>query len=207
MQGKRGWRRTTRKLRLLVCACYRRRWRLLSSANRFAIEVAERHADGEATNDELRDAQTAKPPSARFGGPTSDFLDYGVHYAAAPNRDFRSWATTALALAQMAVAEYGPKREAETLAQCHAAREVFGNPFRPVAFSPAWLTTQVVALARAAYDHRSLPSGCLDPARLAVLADALEEAGCTEEAVLSHLRAEGPHVRGCWALDLLLGKL
>ncbi len=111
-----------------------------------------------------------------------------------------------MALAQMAVAEHGPKREAEALAQCHAAREVFGNPFRPVAFSPAWLTTQVVALARAAYDHRGLPSGRLDPARLAVLADALEEASCADGDLLGHLRGPGPHIRGCWALDLLLGK-
>ena len=42
--------------------------------------------------------------------------------------------------------------------------------------------------------------------RLAILADALEEAGGTKEAILDHLRAPGPHVRGCWALDLILGK-
>jgi hypothetical protein len=63
----------------------------------------------------------------------------------------------------------------------------------------------VVALAQAAYDHRTLPSG-LDRTTLAVLADALEEAGCTDPDLLIHLRGPGPHVRGCWALDLLLGK-
>ena len=61
-------------------------------------------------------------------------------------------------------------------------------------------------LARAAYEERILPSGHLDPARLAILTDALEEAGRTDEAILSHLRFPGPHVRGCWALDLILGK-
>ena len=48
--------------------------------------------------------------------------------------------------------------------------------------------------------------GTLDRARLAVLSDALEEVGCTDTALLSHLRSPGPHVRGCWALDLVLGK-
>ena len=64
----------------------------------------------------------------------------------------------------------------------------------------------MVALAQAAYDQRTLPAGHLDPARLAVLADALDEAGCTDADVLNHLRGPGPHVRGCWAVDLLLGK-
>jgi hypothetical protein len=61
-------------------------------------------------------------------------------------------------------------------------------------------------LAQAAYDDRELPSGHLDPARLAVLADALEEAGCTNADILSHCRSPGPHVRGCWVVDLILGK-
>ena len=60
--------------------------------------------------------------------------------------------------------------------------------------------------AQAAYEERELPSGHLSPTRLAVLADALEEAGCRDADLLAHLRAPGPHVRGCWALDLLLGK-
>jgi hypothetical protein len=83
---------------------------------------------------------------------------------------------------------------------------MFGNPFRPATRSPACLTPQVVALVHASYEHRDLPSGTLDPARLAVLADALEEAGCDNPDILKHLRGPGPHVRGCWVLDLLLGK-
>ena len=62
----------------------------------------------------------------------------------------------------------------------------------------------VMALAHAAYDERLLSSGHLAPARLAVLADLLEEAGCSDQAVLEHLRHPGPHVRGCWPVDLLL---
>ena len=64
----------------------------------------------------------------------------------------------------------------------------------------------MVGLAQAAYDERELPSGTLDATRLAVLADALEEAGCPDRTILDHLRGPGPHVRGCWAVDLLLGK-
>ena len=64
----------------------------------------------------------------------------------------------------------------------------------------------MVALAQAAYDERELPAGTLDTARLGVLADALEESGCDQADLLAHLRGPGPHVRGCWAVDLLLGK-
>ncbi len=61
-------------------------------------------------------------------------------------------------------------------------------------------------LARFAYEHRTLPEGTLEPARLAALAEALEAAGCTDSEVLAHLRLQGPHWRGCLALDLLLQK-
>jgi hypothetical protein len=84
--------------------------------------------------------------------------------------------------------------------------DVHGDPFRPVTLDPAWQAPQVVALAQAAYDNRELFSGTLDPARLAALADALAGAGCADADVLNHLRGPGPHIRGCWALDLLLGK-
>jgi hypothetical protein len=85
-------------------------------------------------------------------------------------------------------------------------REVFGNPFRPVPFDEAWRTPSALALARAAEEELPFLASRLEPVRLLVLADALEEAGCTEEAVLAHLRAAGPHVRGCWALEAILGK-
>ena len=69
----------------------------------------------------------------------------------------------------------------------------------------AWRDCTVPQLARAAYDRR-LPEGTLDPSRLILLADALEDAGCTDAELLGHLRSPGPHVRGCWAVDLVLGK-
>jgi hypothetical protein len=88
-------------------------------------------------------------------------------------------------------------------------RDVVGNPFCPIALAPTLLTwndSTVVRIAEAAYEERHMPAGTLDNGRLAVLADALEEAGCTEPDILGHLRGPGPHVRGCWVVDLLLGK-
>jgi hypothetical protein len=70
----------------------------------------------------------------------------------------------------------------------------------------AWQGGVVGEIAHTAYEERLLPSGQLDPARLGVLADALEDAGCTDAELLGHLRGPGPHVLGCWALDLILGK-
>jgi hypothetical protein len=89
-------------------------------------------------------------------------------------------------------------------------RCIFGDPFRPPpGIEPSWLAWNaglVARLAQATYDERVLPAGTLDPDRLAVLADALEESGCTDPDLLGHLRGPGPHVRGCYLLDLLLGK-
>ncbi|MCI0377346.1 MAG: hypothetical protein L0215_07060 [Gemmataceae bacterium] len=76
---------------------------------------------------------------------------------------------------------------------------LFGNLFRPVAADPTWLTAAVVELARTIYDERAFD-------RLPKLADALEQAGCTHAGLLAHLRQPGEHVRGCWAVDLLLGQ-
>jgi hypothetical protein len=84
--------------------------------------------------------------------------------------------------------------------------DILGNPFSPVGLDRAWLTPTVLSLAQAAYENRFLPSGLLDNDRLAVLADALEEAGCCREDILGHLRGPGPHVRGCFVVDALLEK-
>jgi hypothetical protein len=98
---------------------------------------------------------------------------------------------------------------AEEEAQSRLLRCVVGNPFRQPASGPsvlAWDSGAVVKMAEAIYDRREMPAGTLDAARLAVLADALEEAGCTDPDLLKHLRGPGPHYRGCFVLDLLLGK-
>ena len=88
-------------------------------------------------------------------------------------------------------------REASELAAI--LRDIFGNPFRPVAFDPAWRTSTAVALAEGMYDRR-------DFGAIPILADALQDAGCEDEQILSHCRGDGPHVRGCWVVDLVLGK-
>ncbi len=98
---------------------------------------------------------------------------------------------------------------AEHQRQAHLARDIFGNPFRPSTADPSWLAWNggpVVQLAQSAYAERELPSGHLDSARLGLLADMLEDAGCTNPDLLGHLRGPGPHVRGCWAVDVLLGR-
>jgi hypothetical protein len=78
-------------------------------------------------------------------------------------------------------------------------REVFGNPFRPVTFSPDWRTDTATTLARQMYESRGFSA-------MPILADALQDAGCENEDILDHCRDPGPHVRGCWVLDLVLGK-
>jgi hypothetical protein len=102
--------------------------------------------------------------------------------------------------------EFEAGKAAEEGVTCALLRDVFRNPFRRVTFDKGWRTPTATALAQAAYDERLLPGGTLDSTRLAILADALEDAGCSKAAILDHLRGPGPHVRGCWVVDLVLGK-
>jgi hypothetical protein len=78
-------------------------------------------------------------------------------------------------------------------------RDIFGNPFRPVSINPDWLTSSVLALAEGIYADRAFD-------RMPVLADALQDAGCENADILNHCRGDGPHVRGCWIVDLLTGR-
>ena len=100
----------------------------------------------------------------------------------------------------------GPVYAADSAAHCHIIRDIFGNPFRAAVFDPGWRTSDVVSLAESAYGERYPPRSELENDRLAILSDALEEAGCDAVALLDHLRSLGPHVRGCWGVDLVLGK-
>jgi hypothetical protein len=89
-------------------------------------------------------------------------------------------------------------------------RDLFGNPFRPASLDPDWLTWKdgtIPKMAQTIYEARELPSGHLDRDRLAILGDALEDAGCSDPEILGHCQGPGPHVRGCWVVDLLLGKV
>jgi hypothetical protein len=183
-----GGRASERKLRLLACAGCRRLWWLLRDPrSRAAVEVSERYADGLAGPEELAAAAEA------------------ARQAAAEVERARAMGWNAARTAAM-TAE-GARAAAERVAgraayDADLLRHVFGNPLRPVALDPAWLAWDggaVRKLAQGLYDERAFD-------HLPVLADALEEAGCTQAKLLGHLRGEGPHVRGCWAVDLVLGK-
>jgi hypothetical protein len=93
-----------------------------------------------------------------------------------------------------------PASTAELAIQCQILRDIFGNPFRSVAFDSNWCTSTTVTLARQMYDSRGFSA-------MPILADALEDAGCGSADILDHCRAaDGVHVRGCWVVDLVLGK-
>lgn len=207
-----------RKLRLFATACGRRCWPLLrDDRSRAALEVVERFADGNALPGELTrvwivaSQATDEAEVARAqGGGDHTALDWDATAEAAAvvslathqsSFEAASWASH---FARWCGAPSGGMWRADLL------REIFGPlPFRPMSVDPSWLAWDggaVLALAQAAYDERELPSGRLDPVRLAILADALEDAGCDDADFLSHLRNMGPHVRGCWVVDLLLGK-
>jgi hypothetical protein len=196
VQGK----ASDRKLRLFAAACCRHVWgHLLTDSGREAVEATERVADGLAGPHELtrigpwrgvEQAQPWEPPRERI---TELLTGFREAWRVAEMAREVAWEAAGLGV-----------RRREGRSQAASLRDLFGSPFRPAA-DPARLDPTSASLARAAYEERELPFGHLDPARLAVLSDALEEAGCADADLLSHLRSPGPYVRGCWALDLVLG--
>jgi hypothetical protein len=96
-------------------------------------------------------------------------------------------------------AAFQSRRVEEMHGQAALLRDIFGNPFRPVTANPSWITPKTRKLAQAIYDG-SLFQDTPD------LANALEDAGCMIREILDHCRGPGPHVRGCWVVDLVLGK-
>jgi hypothetical protein len=215
-------RATDRQLRLFAAACCRGVWPLLDGESRHAVEVAERYADGLATPEELRVVQerfratgTAEPVAVLHGrryrpDHGASVVDGDALWAAKSamrqSADLLAWDALRGTGRDFTATELGVALSAEMAARRRLLLEVVGPfPFGPLPTDPAWLTPTVLALARAAYDGRALPSGALEDDRLRVLADAVEEAGCVDAAVMAHLRRAGGHVRGCWAVDLLLG--
>ena len=199
-----------RKVRLFACACCRQVWHFLTDRRcRAAVEQAERYADGQASKRGLTPTRVAAREAVR-----REDLPYWRRRAfhaclkVVEDRPAPAVAAGAAINASGAVVAKPSKRggyKTALAAQVALLRDLF-SPFRPVTPDPAWRTAQAVALAQAAYDERERPAGTLAVARLAVLADALEETGCDQAELLAHLRGPGPHVRGCWAVDLLLGK-
>jgi hypothetical protein len=201
-----------RKLRLCGCAVLRT-WHVTPEAAtvRAALDVAERFADRRAGSTEMKEAdrgvrgafrtihgyevveidwQDPRPPELCLLSPL-DLLDLnrvvseaGLWLSVAARDNYHRW-----------------------LLNCVA--DLFGVPFRThLEIPPAWLDWRgrtVPALARRAYEERHLPSGALDNDRLGVLSDALEEAGCADTHILTHLRSGREHYRGCFVVDALLG--
>lgn len=209
-------RASDRKVRLFSVACCRHYGHLLRDERcRTAIRVAERFADGLSTAGELLEAEEAMWQADESGELGSEGLGeacacccFRADDGSYPSGIARNVANEMLvALGDEIRTDEQYETECEVLS--NYVRCLFGNPFRPVTLSPgvlAWNDAVVVRLAQAAYDERQLPEGTLDKIRLAILADALEEAGCTDAAILDHLRGDGHHVRGCWPVDLCLGK-
>ncbi|HEX5270049.1 MAG TPA: hypothetical protein VFW33_06170 [Gemmataceae bacterium] len=202
-----------RKLRLFACGCCAMFWKHLHSPRlRKAVEVAERFAEGLATKDEL---EAAAADAHEFIGCEEP---YGQEQTAV-------WMAQSTTMAQPFAAAFNitarpvpapgwgsDVRDRDAVIRddqkCEAMtrellRDIFGNPFRPSTPLPrailAWNGGTVRRLAETIYEERAFD-------RLPILADALLDAGCDNEELIAHCRSAGPHVRGCWAVDLILGK-
>jgi hypothetical protein len=191
---------TNRRLRLFACACCRSIWPLLTDPrSRAAVEVSERFADGRATDRELREASTAAYEVTRL---TVDEAALYAAFAASGVAEEESWLFEPAHVAANA-ASAGGHPEEERRRQCDILRDLFGNPFRPVGaleIEPERTSSDVVALAHTIYEDRTFN---LFP----ILADALQDAGCDYPYVLDHCRDPNlTHYRGCWVLDLILGR-
>lgn len=196
LRGKPG----ERKPRLFAVACCRRVWHLLvHNSSQNAVEVAERFADGAATEHEL---EAAGQDAWEFTNHTvnNDERFFDLDEGALNASDVAAWATEwpaePLRAAISAQRSLGASEGEE---QTRLLRCIFGSPFHPVSFDPAWRAATVLALAQTIYDGRQFTD-------LPILADALEDAGCNNLKVLTHCRQPGVHTRGCWVVDLVLGK-
>lgn len=205
-----------RKLRLFAVACCRRIWgQLRDERSRRAVEIAEDFADGGCNQRTLKQArqeamtahgaaQVVKADIPR----TATHLDaLSLAYAAAEAAnaaqqvaaDDAYQATGAVAgTAAYAISSSDPSK-IEQAVQADLLRDIFGNPFRHVAVDPSFLTATVLDIARSIYEESAF-------GRMPILADALEDAGCNNQAILDHCRQPAEHARGCWAVDLLLRK-
>ena len=188
---------TYRKARLFCCAyCRWFFWDYLPPRVQDSIAIAEAYADQAASKYKLRKAHHVC--GALASGITSN-AEWRANLVAQmvtdPHDPFR---TACYLLDHRSTLPWrGGKKAVASL-----VREIFGNPFRPVALEPGWLAWQrgtVRKLAQAIYEDRAFD-------RLPVLADALEEAGCDDADVLTHCRGPGPHARGCRVVDFLLEK-
>jgi hypothetical protein len=204
-----------RKLLLYGVACCRSHWSLLTKpASRRAVEWAERFADGEVQRDEpyarleyesegAAFALEMADGARRYDQPEEaiDALNFRGELARdeGPSRVAAAYLANAL-LTIDTCAPYDPTFSAHrSLLLVAPLRDIFGSPFHPVTVAPAWRADRVLALARQMYESR-------DFSAMPILADALQDAGCDSADILDHCRGPGEHVRGCWVVDLVLGR-
>jgi len=172
------------------CAVSDRRWRLFVAA--FWRWIADRLPESQQ---EVIDVATATEDWAETGR-----LPTGERASTWPDMIFFGADARQTAMRTAEFPYHGSSRQVEQIAQQTALlRDIFGNPFRIPHLESRRRTSDVVALARAIYDEKVFE-------RMPILADALMDAGCEDEAIVGHCRGENSHVRGCWVLDLVLGK-
>jgi hypothetical protein len=205
-----------RRLRLFACACVRGIWPLLRNpGSRQALYYAELYADGQTTEHDLATATQQAKAAVRAEYPNFEALSpahgeaaQAAGHAVAKRYDLGNHPS--VVHATFAAASAWAKNEGEVWRErlwwqrqaVHAdwLRDIYGNPFRSVAFSPQWRTDTATALARQMYESREFDA-------MPILADALQDAGCDCDEVLNHLRdASVTHVRGCWVTDLVLNR-
>jgi hypothetical protein len=195
-----------RKLRLFAAACCRCAWSLLiDERSRAAVEAAECYADG-LLGEEEREAAFRAACDASGDVRRGVWPETTLRFRRArdPDSVFRATCLAAFASGSRAgdIQMYLRSDNVdlpEGKVRCQMLRCIFGPPVQSVALSASSLTPTAVALACSIYEER-------DFACLPVLADALEDAGCTRWELLGHLRAPGRHSLGCWSLDTVLGK-
>jgi hypothetical protein len=199
-----GQRFSDRKLRLFSCACCRRVWRFARDERLAGVlDAIERYADGEAKERDRMDARKiAEAVYANVDKP-QDCLSIELRTAA--EKSIRKHSLNRGELAAAAVgwsgnANFTRIKATERRKQAVLLRDMAGDPFHPIALDPAWRTSDVVLLAKGIYEDRAFD-------RMPILSDALQDAGCDKNDLLTHLRdTKQVHVRGCWVVDLVLGK-
>jgi hypothetical protein len=206
-----------RRLRLFGCACCRLIWDVMTDERaRQAVVLAERYADGEVGRAEMKEfhPQHAKAFSRVLSishkQTAADWAHAATISLVYPGGIGTTFSTQYARMAAECRGPGGPAylppsgpRTASAQRQADLLRDVFGNPFRPVTVPASvlsWNDRAVPKLAQSVYQERAFD-------RLPVLADALEDAGCADADVLGHCRRPGEHVRGCWVVDLLQGRL
>jgi hypothetical protein len=204
MVAQMGDKASNRKLRLFACACCRRLGTLLPDQSHPLVEIAEQYADGLASEEERQAAEQAAVAScALHQDNRAAVVAWDACMAIADAADAAEATEGVISWDIDPYGFYGA-HYGEAAINASMLRDIFGNPFRPVAVDPRWLSWKdetVVKVAQAIYDERAFD-------RLPILADALEDAGCTDSDILTHCRQAKPdeHVRGCWVVDLLLGR-